>query len=295
MKRTLLILLTSAIVTSLSLSQSSAEGTLSIGEGWGLPGTTDKLVAVSLENQTRKVNGIQLDICEMDGYLSCSDSVCETTDRSSGFTCSQNQVDNQCCRVVLVSLGGNTIEEGEGPVFYVGYNVSANAPDQECRELIPENIQLVDEENLALAVNPESGEFCFSCQPGTDCKDNDGSTRPTTTTSSATTTTSSISNTTSSVPVTTSTTYEPEQDTTTIKAETCLLNQMYGKASAETEFLRFVRDNVLSQHPEGRALIRLYYQWSAFLVQLTANDPDFEDYLKEVTDEFLLLFMEGSK
>ena len=170
MNKKLLALLTSAIVISLSLSQSSAEVTLSIGDGSALPGTTERLVAVSLENQTSQVKGLQLDICDRDGYLSCSDSVCETTDRSSGFTCSQNQVDNQCCRVVLVSLGGNIIEEGEGPVLYVGYDVSSNAPDQECGELSPENIQLVDEGNLSLEVTPESGELCFSCQPGKDCE-----------------------------------------------------------------------------------------------------------------------------
>ena len=40
----------------------------------------------------------------------------------------------------------------------------------------------------------------------------------------------------------------------------CPFEQIYGEHSEETELLRYFRDNVLNQTPEGQEIIKLYYQ-----------------------------------
>jgi len=68
---------------------------------------------------------------------------------------------------------------------------------------------------------------------------------PPTTTSTSSTTTTPISTTTTSLP-------QPPSD--------CLSEELYGEHSEETELLRYIRDNVLSQTLTGREIIKLYYQ-----------------------------------
>lgn len=82
----------------------------------------------------------------------------------------------------------------------------------------------------------------------------------------------------SGVPITTST-----PDTT------CPSIEIYGKGSSEVALLRAVRDNLLSQTPEGRELIHLYYQWSPLIVQAMETDEGFKKELKKMIDELLPL------
>ena len=72
----------------------------------------------------------------------------------------------------------------------------------------------------------------------------------------------------------------------------CSLLLLYGEDSEKVEMLREFRDNVLSQTPEGREIIRLYYQWSPVIVKAMEEDEEFKSELKELIDGVLLLIME---
>jgi hypothetical protein len=48
--------------------------------------------------------------------------------------------------------------------------------------------------------------------------------------------------------------------------------------------LRYLRDNVLSQIPEGQELIRLYYEWSPAIVKAIEEDEEFKEEIKEMVD-----------
>ncbi len=54
---------------------------------------------------------------------------------------------------------------------------------------------------------------------------------------------------------------------TTTTSTPCPSKEIYGENSQETQLLRSIRDNVLSQTPEGREIITLYYQWSPAIVK----------------------------
>jgi len=53
--------------------------------------------------------------------------------------------------------------------------------------------------------------------------------------------------------------------------------------------LRNLRDTILSETPEGRSIIRLYYQWSPLLVQAAGADEELKKDIKAVIDGFLQL------
>ena len=90
------------------------------------------------------------------------------------------------------------------------------------------------------------------------------------------------------IPATTSTT-----TTKFINGGPCALALLYGEHSGETELLRFIRDNILSRTPEGRELIKVYYQWSPTIVQIMTADENFKEELKDVINDALPL-LEGS-
>lgn len=86
-------------------------------------------------------------------------------------------------------------------------------------------------------------------------------------------------------PVTTSTT------TSTKFSAPCALAVIYGEKSDKTELLRYIRDNALSTTPEGRELIKLYYQWSPVIVKIMDGDEDFKEEVQSVIDEVLPIFI----
>ena len=106
-----------------------AQVTLSFGNAYGF---TDehKQVYVNLSNPTDKVQGVVIDICDVDDYITCTS--CEPTERAvlgkDGF-CVVNDV-NGCCSVLL--SGDNSrdyiIEEGTGPILTLKYDVSDTTP-----------------------------------------------------------------------------------------------------------------------------------------------------------------------
>jgi hypothetical protein len=69
----------------------------------------------------------------------------------------------------------------------------------------------------------------------------------------------------------------------------CATALLYGDHSDETQLLRFVRDRILSRTPEGRELIKLYYQWSPVIVQTMTADENFKKELKDIIDDLLPL------
>jgi PKD repeat protein len=149
--------------------------TLSVGDANVAPGEM-VLVDVSLENKNDMVRGIQVDICDGidDLFLTNTGTNppppadclvcagCETTERTSNFSCSINELENGCCRVVLVSKKGDLIEEGTGSVFTLKYNVSEDCLGGECKTLSPENVKVADELDNPLEVCTTSGKFCFA-------------------------------------------------------------------------------------------------------------------------------------
>lgn len=64
----------------------------------------------------------------------------------------------------------------------------------------------------------------------------------------------------------------------------CAAELLYGKSSATTELLRGFRDQVLDSTPEGREIIRLYYQLSPAIVRAAEKDERFRQLLKETSD-----------
>jgi len=93
---------------------------------------------------------------------------------------------------------------------------------------------------------------------------------------------SSSQPTTSSIGPTTST-------TTSTSTQPCLSETIYGEDSEEAELLRYFRDTVLSQTPEGQEIIKLYYQWSPMIVEIMKEDEAFKQELKFMIDEMLPL------
>jgi len=75
--------------------------------------------------------------------------------------------------------------------------------------------------------------------------------------------------------------------TTITNGGICLSELIYGSFSGEAEILRSFRDDVLIQTPEGREIIRLYYEWSPAIVKAMEADEEFKDEVKEMIDGVL--------
>ena len=86
-----------------------------------------------------------------------------------------------------------------------------------------------------------------------------------------------------------SSTVQSTTSTTCNEEDPCCIEEIYGEHSETTEYLRDVRDNLLSKSQEGRELIKLYYQWSPAIVRGIQADEDFKEGIKEMVDEILPL------
>ena len=116
-----------------------------------------------------------MDICDVNDLLECT--ACETTDRTSAFSCSVNELGSGltsgCCRVVLFSLSSADIETGTGPILTLLNTVKSSASGQPCKELrILDDVQIADASSgRQLDVDLQSGGFCFPCTSDDDCDD----------------------------------------------------------------------------------------------------------------------------
>jgi hypothetical protein len=81
----------------------------------------------------------------------------------------------------------------------------------------------------------------------------------------------------------------PVAITTTTTPQPCASELIYGAHSEQTELLRYFRDNVLTQTPEGQEIIRLYYELSPMIVQMMNEDEEFREEAKEMIDGVLPL------
>jgi len=226
------------LVPSLVQSQGGT-ATLTVEDDSGVPGSQGNQITVSLTTDV-SVGGMQLDICDEGDFMVCAG--CQGVDRGSAFLCDTNEQSDGCCGVLFVDVAGGGLAEGAGPVITVNYNLSANAPGGECRELSPENIvvrQDNQEKDLVDTLSV-SGDFCFS---------------PSTTTTS----------------------------------RPCPSKEIYGENSQETQLLRSIRDTILSQTPEGRTIITLYYQWSPAIVKAMQQDKALAADMRKMLDELLML------
>jgi len=88
------------------------------------------------------------------------------------------------------------------------------------------------------------------------------------------------------------TTTTTAQATTSQPGGPCPATTIYGEGSLEVTLLRAVRDTVLSQTPEGREIIKLYYQWSPVITMAVRNDEAFKAEMKELLDGILSLTLE---
>lgn len=96
---------------------------------------------------------------------------------------------------------------------------------------------------------------------------------------STTTTTTPLSSTTSTGVFT----------TTTTSAPSCLSELIYGEHSEETVMLRHFRDKVLIETPEGREIIKLYYQWNPLIVKVMEENEAFNEEVRGMVEGFLEL------
>lgn len=142
---------------------------LVIGGSTAYRGSHGNRLEVSLENPEVRVRGIQLEICDADNYLSCTD--CEITSRSSGFTCASHEKPNGCYELLLFSFT-RVIEKGTGPLLSFTCNAADGAPEGECRELLPGRLEVADEQKQPMEALVEQGTICFKdCQTPADCED----------------------------------------------------------------------------------------------------------------------------
>lgn len=72
-------------------------------------------------------------------------------------------------------------------------------------------------------------------------------------------------------------------------APLCPTEVVYGEDSEEVELLRALRDEVLNKTPEGREIIKQYYNFSPLLVEAMEEDEEFKRDLKEMIDGVLML------
>lgn len=218
-------------------------------------------------------------------------------------------------------IWGNEGEEGndiyyEGHIYAIAYVYNNNFHDK-AGSPFTEDIDNIDVDPMF--VNPELGDYhlrfgspCINKgtadAPELPSTDFEGDSRiigkapdigadefnpypfPTTTTIPVTTTTTTTipSNTTTTMVSTTTTTTILTTTTTTIPS-ICAIEEIYGGYAEETELLRYFRDNVLSETPEGQEIIELYYQWSPMIVKTMEKDEEFKEEVKTIIDRILLL------
>jgi len=72
----------------------------------------------------------------------------------------------------------------------------------------------------------------------------------------------------------------------------CSTAFIYGNDSAEVELLRKFRDSFLNKTPEGKEVIKMYYQWSPVIVKAMEENEEFKKEVKEMIDGILPLVRE---
>jgi hypothetical protein len=104
-----------------------------------------------------------------------------------------------------------------------------------------------------------------------------------------------IGSTTTTTTTDTSTTTTTDSSSTTTVPGICPIELIHGEQSEKTELLRYIRDKVLSQTPQGQELIRLYYEWSPAIAKAMEADEEFKEEVKEMIDGVLEMMERGAE
>jgi hypothetical protein len=75
----------------------------------------------------------------------------------------------------------------------------------------------------------------------------------------------------------------------------CPSKYLYGESSEEVKLLRKFRDDELNTTPEGKQIIKLYYQWSSMLLKAMEEDEVLQEEVKEVVDHIVGLLKADMK
>ncbi len=265
---TLFIIFTSEVSANPSLDLSTAFS----------EGCDEVTIEISLTNEPGiTVSATSNDIEYNHTYLTPKEALIGPAGEASEKSAIDNVVEPGLYRIGVLSLS-NFNPMPDGIVAYITFQIACDTP-----------------EGAYLLLNTPS---CSSPQGDPiDTAGSDGFIEVDSDIIISTTTSTTNSTTTSTPPTTTSTT---ELTTTTNGVSTtstsikkiCLSEDLYGEYAIETEFFRYIRDNVLSQTSEGRKVIKLYYLWSPLIVEAIGADEVFKEEVKEVIDELLLMMEE---
>ena len=144
---------------------------LAIGNSAGYPGLPGDPIEVAMNNPSKGVRSVQMDIVDDGDYLTCIACTPDQS-RTADFTCVTNELEGGGCRVVLIAISTSIIVPGEGPILTLSYSGAESAPAGDCINLIPESVIVTDSNNRTLEVVSHGGEFCFTvCQDSGECND----------------------------------------------------------------------------------------------------------------------------
>ena len=109
---------------------------LIIADAFGYSGTID----IELVNSLDSVGELYVDVCAVDqrGWLHIDTGSCDTTGRSSEFSCAISDLGDGCVGVELTTVSG-AIDPGTGVIIRLNYTIDAIAPLEDFADLIPEN------------------------------------------------------------------------------------------------------------------------------------------------------------
>jgi hypothetical protein len=145
---------------------------LGAGYGAGLPGSDNNSLAITLENPNDTIGGtipVLFILCDAGNYLTATDIYCETTDRTTDYTCIHQDLANGCARVMLKShTSYPVIDLDTGPILFLRQDVSGDAPSNQCVDLTFDLITLTDGSGIQIPsdkINSKPGDFCFVPPP----------------------------------------------------------------------------------------------------------------------------------
>jgi hypothetical protein len=132
---------------------------LTVEDSAGGPGATNVPVKISLEN-TMNVKGVQLTLCDVPDWLTLgSTAPVPDPTRAPTFIVAANEVAGGCVEILMVSLGGDLIAPGTGPILTLYYNVDGGATLGANIDMQITAYNVADEFNNPLPVTPVNGTF----------------------------------------------------------------------------------------------------------------------------------------
>jgi hypothetical protein len=141
--------------------------TLTIGNEDINPPDTNGEITVSLANLSHQVKAVQVDICDEDDSLVCTN--CDSIGRAAALACTVNEQENGCCGVTVADMyGGATIGTGpEAAIFTLDVTTAGTKPYGHCKGLtVDRDIFRIIGATGPLVALPVDGKVCYLCTPG---------------------------------------------------------------------------------------------------------------------------------